>query len=58
MEGGPEASIAEWIAKRNGSLLTSDEELLQTDFGSESPASSGLSSVGSRLGDEDVMDLS
>lgn len=63
VEGGPETSIHEWIAKRSGAPRRDDDEddeearrLREMD--ASSPASSGLSSVGSRLGDDEEMDLS
>ena len=64
VEGGPDASIRDWIANRSASLRPRNDEddedgqQEQLDADLLSPASSGLSSVGSRLGDEDDMDLS
>ncbi|KAK0392472.1 hypothetical protein NLU13_1967 [Sarocladium strictum] len=61
VEGGSETSIDEWIAKRSGAPRIDDKEgdarrLHGAD--ASSPASSGLSSVGSRLGEDEEMDLS
>ena len=63
VEGGPEMSINEWIAKRSN-IHPANEMIFEESAGedrvnglkgrdSRSP-SSGLSSVGDRLGDDDV----
>ncbi|KAL2212284.1 hypothetical protein CC79DRAFT_360437 [Sarocladium strictum] len=59
VEGGPETSIHDWILKRTGTPRRDEEEEERLrDADAASPASSGLSSVGSRLGDDGDMDLS
>lgn len=59
VEGGPERSIAEWISNRSGEPARSATPQTNGDHDAVSPtASSGLSSVGDRLGDDGDMDLS
>lgn len=59
VEGGPERSISEWISKRSGEPTAGENgEDNQDDQAGISPSvSSGLSSVGDRLGDDGDMDM-
>lgn len=57
VEGGPVTSIHEWNELRNESAAAAGGQTAPPPL-SPTTMSSGLSSVGSRLGDEDDMDLS
>ena len=58
VEGGPETSITEWVSNRIGPLPQQNGEHNGEDDDNESHASSALSSVGDRLDDDTVMELS